>query len=191
MKATQKLGQEHRTINRVASACGVFAEMLQNGQKVPVGVLRKLVDVLRVYGEKYHQEEEAWLFSMLREKGVPRASCPMAVLSHEDNKLRTLVDKLGDALEVYDKSAGTATSTLANTLRALTELYPDHIWKEDYLLLPMAEKLLSEGDQQVLAQTLRIIDSVKGSAARQSVQAFSEAIKSCPECDPPQQQSAA
>lgn len=191
MKATQKLEQDHRTIERVARACGVFSEMLQNGKKVPAGVLHKLVDFLRVYGEEYHQEEEEWLFSMLTDKGVPRGSCPIAVLTHEDHKLGMLVDQLANAVEAYEKSASTVTGTLMNTLRALAELYPDHIWKEDYLLLPMTEKLLSEGDQQVLAETLRMIDSAKGAAARQAVQEFSTAIKLCPECNPPQEQRAA
>ena len=74
MKATQKLEQEHRTIERVTSACGVFSEMLQNGKKVPADVLRRLVDFLRVYGQEYHQQEEDWLFSMLREKACRTAA---------------------------------------------------------------------------------------------------------------------
>ena len=192
MKPTQKLEQEHRTIERVANACGVFSEMLQNGRKVPADVLRKLVEFLRVYGQEYHQQEEEWLFSMLRQKGVPNGSCPIAVLSHEDNKLAVLVHQLANAVEAYSNSAGTVTGTLIDTLRALAELYPDHIWKEDYLLLPMAEKILSDGDQQVLAETLRMIDSAKGAAARQSVQQFSAAIKLCPECNnSPQEQRVA
>ena len=188
MKATHKLEQEHRTIERVASACGVFAEMLQNGKNVPADVLRKLVDFLRVYGQEYHQQGEEWLFSMLREKGVPNGSCPVAVLSHEDNKLAVLVHQLANAVEMYDKSAGAVTNTLISTLRTLAEQYPDHIWKEDYLLLPMAEKILSDADQQVLAETLRMIDSAKGAAARQSVQEFSTAIKLCPDCNNPSQE---
>ncbi len=192
MKATQKLEQQHRIIGRVASACGVFSEMLQGGKKVPADVLRKLVDFLRVYGEEYHQEEEEWLFSMLRYKGVPHGSCPIAVLSHEDHKLGVLVDQLANAVEAYSKSAGTVTGTLIDSLRALAQLYPDHIWKEDYLLLPMAEKIFSEGDQQVLAETLGMIDSAKGAAARQSVEQLSTAITLCPECNnPPQDQRAA
>lgn len=192
MKATQQLEQQHRTIERVVSACGVFSEMLQDGKKVPADVLRKLADFLRVYGEEYHQHEEEWLFSILRAKGVPRGSCPIAVLSHEDHKLGVLVDQLANAVEAYDKSAGTVTGTLVDTLRALSGLYPDHIWKEDYLLLPMAEKMLSEGDQEVLAEMLRKVDSAKGAAARQSVEQLSTAIKSCPECNnQPRKQRAA
>jgi hypothetical protein len=36
-------------------------------------------------------------------------------------------------------------------LRRLIELYPAQIWKEDYLLFPMAEKLLSKSEQKLLS----------------------------------------
>jgi len=191
MKPTQKLEQEHRIIERVANACGVFSQMLQNGKKVPPVVLRKLVDFLRIYDEQYHQQEENWLFGMLNRRGVPSGSYPIATLARESHKLGMLVDQLAHAVEVYERSSDEVIDTLTNTLRNLAELYPDHIWKEDYLLLPIADEILSDRDQQVLADTLRMIDSSKGGAARHSIAELSAAIKSCPECNAPQEQHAA
>ncbi len=189
MKATQRLEQEHRTIEGVASACGVFAELLQGGKRIPGDVLRSLVDFLRMYAQEYHQAEEEWLFSLLRVKGVPRNSCPIEGLSYEDDKLGILVDRLAHSVDAYQESGGTVNGTLIEALQSLAGLYRDHIWKEDYLLLPMAEKILSDGDQEVLAETLRMIDSSKGAAARQSLHRLSTAIKLCPECaNPPEVQ---
>lgn len=192
MKATQRLEQEHRTIERVANACGIFAEMLQGGKRIPEDVLRRLIDFLRTYGQQYHHAREEWLFSLLAAKGVPSSSCPIEVLTHEDDKLGILVEQLAKSVDTYEKSAGTVNGTLIDALQSLAKLYPDHIWKEDYLLLPMAEKILSDTDQEVLAETLRMIDLAKGAAARQSVQRLSTAIRFCPECaNPPQVQGAA
>lgn len=191
MKPTQELEREHRTIERVARACGVFSEVLQNGQRVPAEILRKVVAFLRVYGNQYHQQEEKWLFSMLRNKGIPSGSCPIAVLTHEDDKLTMLVDQLANAVEVYARTAGTVSATLVDTLQTLSELYPDHIWKEDYLLFPMAEKLLTDADQEVLAETLRMVSSAKGATARHTIEELSAAIKSCPECNSQQKKGAA
>ena len=58
MKATEMLEQEHRTIERVATASGVFAEMLQNGTNAPAGVLQSVVTFLRVYDDQYHHKRE-------------------------------------------------------------------------------------------------------------------------------------
>ena len=77
------------------------------------------------------------------------------------------------------KSGGVVEETLINTLEALAEFFPDHIWKEDYLLLPMAEKVLSEEDKRSLADSLNLIDSMKGAEARQAAEKCSAAIRHC------------
>jgi len=40
------------------------------------------------------------------------------------------------------------------TLQALVRLYVDHTWKEEYLLVPMADKILSENDHAMLREHL-------------------------------------
>jgi len=182
MKSTQILEAEHHVIQKVAEACGVLAEEMQNGAHMPVGVLQSLVAFLGIFGGQYHHEKERWLLSMLRVKGVPPGTWPIVTLNHENLKLASLVNKLAIAVETYSKGAAGATSSIATILCSVAELYSDHIWKEDYVLLPMADKLLSEADQQVLADTLRAIDVSHGEAARRTIQQLSQAIKACPEC---------
>lgn len=141
MKATEALDQEHRAIEQVASACGVCAEVLRSGTKVPTDVLESIVDFLWQYCDQYHRQEEELLLSMLHEKGVFAGSCPIAVINYENQKWKTLVNQLSPAVSAYIKSDGTVNGTLIDTLAALAEFFPDHIWKEGYLLLPMAEKV--------------------------------------------------
>jgi hemerythrin-like domain-containing protein len=52
----------------------------------------------------------------------------------------------------YIRTPNAGREALTGTLRRLIELYPAHIWKEDYLLFPMAEKLLSEEEQKELSE---------------------------------------
>lgn len=191
MKATEILEQEHHIIERVASACGVFVEMLQTGKKIPATVLQRLVDVLRVYGNQYLQEEDEWLFSMLRTKGVRGGTSPIPELRRENRQIASAIDQLAIAVDEYSAKGGIADEKLIDALRSLTMLYPEHFWKENYLLLPMAEKVLSDGDQQLLAETLRMIDEVKGPPARRTVERLSAAIQLCPECNPPEEYSVA
>ena len=181
MKATEVLEREHQVIEHVAETCGTCAEALRKGFKIPFNVLKSIVEFLRVYGYQYHEQEEKRLFSMLREKGVPAGSCPIAALEHEKEKLAVLIDQLSAAVDVHVKSAGMVNSTLIDTLQSLSEFYPDHIWKENYLLLPMADKLFSEADQQALAQALHTIDSNRGEDARRTVEEFNAAIRLCSE----------
>lgn len=192
MKSTQMLEAEHHVIQKVAEACGVLAEELENGANLPVGVLQSLVAFLGIYAGQYHHEKEKWLVSMLRVKGVPSGTWPTVTLDHENLKLASLVNELAVAVDAHSKGTAGAASTIGTILRSISELYPDHIWKEDYVLLPMADKLLSETDQRVLADTLRAIDVSHGEAARRTIQQLSRAIKACPECgSEPEKQSAA
>lgn len=190
MKATESLELEHRKIARVADACAVFADELRQGSKIPADVLHSLADFFRLYAGQYHHQEEKWLFGMLRQKGVPADTWPLAGLSRENDKLRVLVDQLTNAVELYSQADDTGIGTLVDTLHALAEIYHDHIWKEDYLLLPMATKLLSDTDQQVLADTFHAIEGNCGGEAYRSVARLSAAIKSCPLCSGPREQTA-
>ena len=179
MKATETLEHEHRVIEEVASACGVCAEVLRGGTKVPIDVLESIVDFFRKYGNRYHRQAEEALLSVLHDKGVPTAACPIVVINYENQKRQTLVDQLTSAVNAYVESGGAVRETLASTLQALAEFFPDHIWKEEYLLLPMAEKVLSKEDKNSLADSLNLIDSMKGAEARHAVERFSGAIHRC------------
>lgn len=179
MKATEALEQEHRVIEQVASSCGMCAEVLRSGVKVPTEVLESIVDFFQHYGDRYHRQEEEALLSMLREKGVPAGSCPIAVIDYENQKHKVLVDQLSSAVRAYIKSDGAVNGTLIDTLKALAEFFPDHLWKENYLLLPMAEKVLSQEDQRSLADSLHLIDSMKGEEARRSADQFRAVIHHC------------
>jgi len=188
MKATESLEIEHRKIAKVAEACGVFADELQRGIPVPVNVLEALVNFLHLYAEQYHHHEEKRLFSMLRQRGLPAGTYPMAALLREDDKLSALVHQLSNAVGVYGRTEGTAYNTLVDSLHSLAELYCDHIWKEDYLLLPIADKILSDSDQQVLVEAFCTIKANVGQEAYQSLAQLSAAIKSCMLCSDPQEQ---
>ncbi len=76
-----------------------------------------------------------------------------------------------------------------DALAQLARLYPDHILKEDDFLLPLANELLSDVEQQVLGEMFHIVDSAKGEHARRTVKELSMAIKMCPECGTGREQS--
>lgn len=181
MKATEILEQEHRIIEQVASACGVCAEVLRGGGRVPPAALESIVGFFRQYGDQYHRQEEEMLLTMLREKGVASGSCPIAVIDYENQKRKVLLEQLSSAAAAYAKSDGKVNGAVIETLTALAEFFPDHIWKEDYVLLPMAEKLLSDEDQQILGGSLHLIESIKGAEARRALERLNGAIHHCME----------
>ena len=179
MKATEILEHEHRVIQQVASSCGICAEALRSGTKIPTDVLASIVDFFGKYGDHYYRQQEEILLSMLREKGATFGSGPIALINYENHKRRMLVDQLSSAMRAYIACGGAAKGMLTETLGALAEFVRGHIWKEDLLLLPMAEKMFSEEDKDSLAEWLRFIDSKNGAEAQKAVEGFNAALHHC------------
>ncbi|MBZ5688064.1 MAG: hemerythrin domain-containing protein [Acidobacteriia bacterium] len=151
-RPTEELEQEHRVIQQVVGAMAVLIEKLESGKEVDPSVFTDLSEFLQTFGDKcHHAKEEEYLFKLLEKKGVPVSGCPLAVLLHEHEKGRSLMADLKLTSATYVRTPNAGKEALIGTLRRLIELYPAHIWKEDYLLFPMAEKLLSESEQKELS----------------------------------------
>lgn len=162
-KATEELEHEHRIIQQVVGGMAVIIEKLESGKEIDPAVLTDLSEFMQTFGDKcHHGKEEDYLFKLLEKKGVPVSGCPLAVLLHEHEKGRGLLADLKLASETYIRAPHAGKEALIGTLRRLIELYPAHIWKEDYLLFPMTNKLLSESDQEELRAQFEQHDSEIG-----------------------------
>lgn len=159
MRATQILEREHRSILSILEGCRVFAEDLKRGEKVPANALQDVVEFFRIYGSQYHQREEQWLLSALQDKGLHQGDCLLTMFKEEHRKIACMVEELAGDVSNYAKSGGDVTTKVADTLHSLAELYSSHIWKEDNILLPFADKSLSDSEQQRLREIFRMVTS--------------------------------
>ena len=67
--------------------------------------------------------------------------------------------------------------TLVTTLRSLVRLYVDHIWKENYLLLPMADKVLSDNDHAKLCEQFDSVEAALGAGKQQQLEQLSARLE--------------
>ena len=162
-KPTEELEHEHRIIQQVVGGMAVLIERLESGKEIDPAVLTDLSEFMQTFGDKcHHGKEEDYLFKLLEKKGVPVSGCPLAVLLHEDEKGRSLMADLKLTSETYIRTPRAGKEALIGTLRKLIELYPAHIWKEDYLLFPMTNKLLNDSEQKELLAQFEQHDSEIG-----------------------------
>ena len=56
-------------------------------------------------------------------------------------------------------------------------LYPSHIWKEDYLLFPMTNKVLSPEDQRELHQKFEMVEEAIGRDVHHRLEQFAEEME--------------
>ncbi|HTN71451.1 MAG TPA: hemerythrin domain-containing protein [Methylomirabilota bacterium] len=162
-KPTEVLEEEHHFIKKVVGAMAILAEELEEGKQVETKTLESIADFMRTFGDKcHHGKEEAHLFPALERKGVPMRGCPLGALVAEHQKGRNLVKELSQATTDYATSGASAKDSLLKSLHGLIDLYPNHIWKEDYLAFPMANKILSDDEQRELSAKFEMVEDEIG-----------------------------
>ncbi|HKW75926.1 MAG TPA: hemerythrin domain-containing protein [Terriglobales bacterium] len=177
MRATQILEREHRSILSIVEGCRVFAEDLKRGEKVPANALQNVVEFFRIYGSQRHHREEQWLLSTLQGKGLHEGDCLLTMFKEEHRKIACMVEELAGYVSNYAQSGGDQATKVADTLHSLAELYSSHIWKEDNILLPFADKLFSDSEQQRLSEIFQMVTSGREQEAIYANEQASGSIK--------------
>ncbi len=138
------LVHEHKYILKVVHALSVIDDDLGRGRPVDVELIRKVVLFMRDFADKcHHAKEEAILFPAMEKKGVPKTGCPLQGLTLEHVKGRELVTSLATAAEAHAGGHSDALAAIRGAISGIRQLYPNHIWKEDEMVFPMAKRLFS------------------------------------------------
>lgn len=176
---TEMLEAEHRVIQKVVGVMAVVAEALEDDGEVEADTLRDITAFMRTFADQcHHGKEETHLFPALERKGVPSHGCPLGALVHEHQAGRALVAALAEAEAQYTSGDHSAKDRLISSLRGLIALYPGHIWKEDYLLFPMANKILSPEDQAELREKFEAVEEAVGLDVHHRLEQLAERLVS-------------
>ena len=162
------LMDEHRIIEKVLAAMRQYADALKSGSPVDKDKLQGLVPFMREFADAcHHGKEEHRLFPALVAKGLPARNGPIQAMCAEHETGRRLVCDLESAVGRHlDRQAG-ADAELADALVAIADFYARHIWKEDNVLFPMADRALGADDVAGLIEAFgEVEDQVGGGIAR-------------------------
>ena len=121
------------------------------GKQVDPSVLADLVQFLRVFADQcHHEKEEKHLFPLLATNANVSTRRELESLEREHRLAKQLVGQLAKVAAVYVHNPEAVRYRVIDLLQQLAELYPAHIWKEDFLLFPLAQQTLSTTEQQGL-----------------------------------------
>ncbi|HOX84763.1 MAG TPA: hemerythrin domain-containing protein [bacterium] len=174
---TDMLEQEHRSIAKVVAVTSELADRIEAKQPIDREILRNIVEFMRVFADRcHHGKEEDLLFPLLVANGVPVRGCPIGALTAEHVKGRSLVQGLAKATEALAANSDSGRSDLVSNLRGIADLYPGHIWKEDYLLFPMTNKILRAEQLEALYRGFLQVDQKIGKSVYQRLEQFAETM---------------
>jgi hemerythrin-like domain-containing protein len=97
-------------------------------------------------------------------------------LNHEHEKGRALVQALAEQAPAYAQGKPGAKESLLETLRGIQDLYQNHIWKEDAMVFPMADKVLTTADQTELCEKFAELDRAIGSETIARLEQFARSL---------------
>jgi hemerythrin-like domain-containing protein len=159
---TEILKEEHKVIKRMLAILNVACEKLEKGERVSPEVFKKAIDFIRVFADRcHHGKEEETLFPFVEQRGIPREGGPIGVMLREHEQGRNFVKALAEAVESYEQGDQDAKASIIENARGYTQLLAQHIPKEDDILYPLADKVLSPQDQRELLERFEKVEKEK------------------------------
>ncbi len=156
------LRKEHEAIERMLGAAEQFATKLERGETVQGPLIEDISEFFAVFVDKcHHSKEEEFLFPTLAKKGMPVDGGPIGVMLHEHEEGRALARRLAELAKAYGAGDATAGKEWAAAARRHARLLREHIQKENGVLFPMAEGLLSPAEEEAMTANFARMEEEK------------------------------
>ena len=178
MKPTEELVHEHQVITLVLNAVTIEAGRLRGAGRIDPVPVEKMLDFFRNFTDRcHHAKEEKHLFPLIERRGMPRDKNTVGVMLAEHDEGRRLVSNIGGLLPAAARGDREAVLTLSDSLAEYARLLEDHIAKENGVLFPMADQILTPEDQAALqAAFARVEEEETGEGVHEKYHALAHEI---------------
>jgi len=158
---TENLKEEHRVIERMLKILNVACDKLERGEEVSPQIFKRALDFIRTFADTcHHHKEEDVLFPSVEQHGFPRQGGPTGVMLIEHDQGRGFVRAFAEAVDRYERGDKTAKQAIIQNARGYASLLAQHIPKEDEILYPMADKVLSPSEQKEVLEKFEQIEKI-------------------------------
>jgi len=153
MIVTQILTTEHQLILKVLNLLKKSREELENGRMISGLFYEKAMNFCSEFADQFHHfKEEFLLFGLLSYKKKGALDSVMGTLRYQHESCRHCIAKIRQALNKYEENDEMAITLLLESLAVYVSLLRRHIYLEDQIFFPMAEKALSIDEKKSLAE---------------------------------------
>ena len=148
------LMDDHALIERTLI---LLQKELENSDNINLSTVKTLIEVLWIYGETCHNmKEEKVYFPLLMERGLPEGG-PVSVMLSEHQQERDYLKMFEMNIQTKEEG-GNLPENFFNEINAYIELTKGHIWKENDILYPMGNRILSASDNSYLINGFHSIE---------------------------------
>ncbi len=162
MKPTEELIHEHEVILHVLKAAAEEVRGMEATGMARPELIAMMLDFFRNFTDRcHHAKEEKHLFVVLEKRGMPHDSGPIAVMLQEHNEGRRRLGNIDGLLPAARTGDQDAIKRIAENLKAYVILLDNHIEKENKILFPMADRALTEADQDELEKAFARVEEIE------------------------------
>jgi hemerythrin-like domain-containing protein len=145
------LKDEHRSLSAVIHALQFLVGRMQKGKPANSALLGAILHYLTRFPERlHHPAEDRYLFAPLRVK-TAEAGEVLDLLEKEHREGQAREARLLEALNALNAPMSGALDAFAQVVEDYASFYWAHMMREETIILPLAERLLSEAEWQAAA----------------------------------------
>jgi hemerythrin-like domain-containing protein len=150
-KTLDIIRDEHRSIAAILHGMEYLVDRIRARKaKIDPRVFRAMIYYLDTFSERmHHPKEDRFLFSALRNRGGEAATA-VADLEREHAAGGNTLRRLEQCLVRYEEGGDREFSAFAEAVAKFVREYRDHMHKEESIVFPLAERLLSAQDWQAI-----------------------------------------
>ena len=178
MKATEILMDEHRVIEHVLTTLEKAAGCLESGLMRP-GFFVDAAEFIKGFADGcHHKKEEGVLFVAMVAHGVPDRGGPVGVMLAEHEQGRAFTRAMHAAAKKWEAGDLSARSEVARNTLGYVVLLRQHIYKEDNVLFPMADRVIPPESQAKVAEDFeRVEHEETGAGVHEKYLALAEKLE--------------
>lgn len=150
-KTLDIIRDEHRSIAAILHGMEFLVKRIRmHKAKIDPRVFRAMFYYLDTFSErKHHPKEDNYLFKAMRERGA-EAGAHIADLEEDHTRGEDALRRLAQSLVRYEEGGEREFPAFEREVENFVRNYRDHMHKEESIVFPLAERLLSAQDWQAI-----------------------------------------
>ena len=177
-RATEALKHDHRVIERILGVLERALLGLEQGGEVDRKLLGKVIEFFTGFADScHHQKEEQVLFPRLAERGIPVEGGPVGVMLYEHEEGRRYLRGLAEGVALLNRDPEQARQLILENGKGYAGLLRAHIQKEDHVLFPLADRVLTPGEQRELVHRFEAVEHHLGEGVHERFVKLAEELE--------------
>lgn len=158
-RPTETLQKEHKICYLVVAAAQREVASVRAGDEFHPDLMVQLVDFLHFFDGCHDPKEEHLLFAKLADRGMSMSTGVLAEMQRDHDELRDRLEAIGEHLGRARSGDNRAMTQLLDEIDAYLMLMESHMRREDEVLFPMVEHVLTHHDLEELAREYESVES--------------------------------